>query len=456
MRLVKLTTDVIKRTVGLATALFIFTNINAQENSPYSRYGMGDIVPSQNIALRGMGGIGAGYSFDLSIPAVTVPSLNISNPASLGSLNSRGYTNVIFDVGGEIVRRTLKSNTSPAKYSSTNTNISYVQVGFPIAPKRWEAKGVSWGLSFGLKPVTRINYKIENGQRTSIDSILTTYEGSGGISQANISTGIKIKRLSLGVTGGYSFGNKDFATRVEIMNDSLLFYKSNTQSQSTFNGLFFTLGAQYEIKMKKGSLQLGAYSNLQQTLKAKRDNLEETFAYDGSGGTVTIDTIRFSSGVAGNLEMPASYTFGFIYNNSNWMFGADLGLTQWNDYRFYDQKDFVQNNWSFRAGAQYYPAKENTPVNKYWRFVKYRAGMYFGRDYIKFGESRNEYGITLGAGLPLTNFNLLRRGDFVTLNTGFEFGARGDKNSFSLRENISRITIGVSMNARWFQKPKYD
>jgi len=131
---------VIRRTIGLLTAFFICTNINAQENSPYSRYGMGDIVPTQSIALRSMGGISAGYSFDNSIPAVTVPNLNISNPASLGALSSRGYTNVIFDVGGEIVRRTLKSNTSPDKYTSTNTNISYIQVGFPIAPRRSRAE----------------------------------------------------------------------------------------------------------------------------------------------------------------------------------------------------------------------------------------------------------------------------------------------------------------------------
>jgi len=37
-----------------------------------------------------------------------------------------------------------------------------------------------------------------------------------------------------------------------------------------------------------------------------------------------------------------------------------------------------------------------------------------------------------------------------------EIGARGNRNSFSVRENITRISIGVSMNAHWFQKRKYD
>ena len=32
----------------------------SQDNSPYSRYGIGDIVPSTNINSRAMGGISAG------------------------------------------------------------------------------------------------------------------------------------------------------------------------------------------------------------------------------------------------------------------------------------------------------------------------------------------------------------------------------------------------------------
>src|SRR5215216_3408177 len=33
----------------------------SQENSPYSRYGLGDMIPDHNIVTRGMGGIAAGY-----------------------------------------------------------------------------------------------------------------------------------------------------------------------------------------------------------------------------------------------------------------------------------------------------------------------------------------------------------------------------------------------------------
>ena len=42
-------------------SLSLVISLQAQENSPYSRYGLGDLLPSQSILNRGMGGISAGY-----------------------------------------------------------------------------------------------------------------------------------------------------------------------------------------------------------------------------------------------------------------------------------------------------------------------------------------------------------------------------------------------------------
>jgi hypothetical protein len=111
-----------------------------------------------------------------------------------------------------------------------------------------------------------------------------------------------------------------------------------------------------------------------------------------------------------------------------------------------------------RVGTQYYPAKDNTPASKYWSFVKYRAGLYYGNDYVKLDQNnRSNYGVTFGAGLPLTSLQRMSYfREVVLLNAGLEVGSRGNKQSQSLRENIVRFSVGVSMNARWFAKPKYD
>ena len=231
------TTAIFNRITGFIFALLVTHFSQAQDNSPYSRYGIGDVVPNGNITTRAMGGISAAYSFDNSIKAVPISSLNIDNPASLGSLSNNSYINVLFDIGGEIDKHTLKSNNSPAKYTSNNTNISYLQFGIPIAGKKLEDKGIQWGLSFGLRPVTRINYKIEDYRRISnIDTALYTYEGNGGISQANISTGVKIKNFSFGVSTGYSFGSKDYSTKLRFLNDTIHYYSSNSAAKTRFGG----------------------------------------------------------------------------------------------------------------------------------------------------------------------------------------------------------------------------
>jgi len=453
MHLVKSTTAGLKRTISIFSALFITTIAIAQENSPYSRYGMGDIVPNQNIVNRGMGGISAGYS--------DFQSINFMNPASLGGLRS-----TVFDLGADIDIRNLKSNTSPDKFQSVNTLISYLQIGFPVGSEKMIKKDRFWGVSFGLRPVTRINYKIQKDERTAIDSMSTLYEGSGGISQANVSTGIKIKNFSAGLSTGYTFGSKDYSTQKSVVNDSVFHYPSNTAVKTRFGGVFLNAGMQYEITLKKNDvsvknkpiLRLGAYANFQQNLNARRDEVQETIAYDGNGGYISIDTVSFTSEVKGKVKMPATYGVGFTYAKNQLLFGADLELTNWENYRYYDQKDVLQNSYMFRAGAQYYPAKDNTPSSKYWSFVKYRAGVYFGNDYVKLDDkNRPNYGVTFGAGLPLTSLQRISYiREIVILNAGVEIGTRGNKQSQSLRENIMRFSLGISMNARWFFKPKYD
>ncbi len=455
MHLAKPTTAGLKRISVLLSTIFFSTLLLAQENSPYSRYGIGDIVPNQNILNRGMGGISAGYS--------DFQSINLVNPASLGNLR-----NTAFDIGAEVDIRNLKSNNSPEKFKSVNTVISYLQMGFPIGSKKFQAKGNYWGLSFGLRPVTRINYKIESNSRVSnIDSLNTLYEGNGGVTQANISTGIKFKNFSVGVSTGYSFGTKDYSTRLNFINDTVVYFKSNSATQTRYGGMFLNLGTQYEKVYKdtgnrpKAILKFGAYANLQQNLSARRDVIDETFAYDGAGGTYSIDTVNAFVDEKGRIKIPATYGVGFTYSNDNWLFGADVEMSNWASYRYYGQKDLVKNTFTIRGGVQYFPAKLNTSFTKYWSFVKYRAGFYYGSDYINLdNNNRSAYAVTFGAGFPLTklqrnNYELYRDGD-VVLNTGVEIGARGNKQSASLREGIIRVNIGVSMNARWFIKPKYD
>ena len=447
MHSVKLT--MAKILIVLIVACGLQTSAFAQENSPYSRYGLGDLTPNHNVFTRGMGGISAAVADNKSI--------NFTNPASLTSIY-----NTIFDVATEIDFRTLKSSNPAKKFTSANTYVSYLQMAFPLTTPKMAKKQMLWAMSFGLKPVSKINYKIEKNERTGIDSLNTLYEGSGGANQAFFGTGLRYKNFSIGINAGYMFGNKESSTILTFINDSVFYSISNSATKTTFGKFVINGGIQYDITLKKDAkgnteknLRLGLYGNLQQKLKAKSDIIRETIIYDQNGNPFRVDSVYIKN-VKGTIKVPAMVGLGFAYQDAHWLLGADFEYGNWASYRYLDSTDQVQNNWTIRAGAQYYPASENTPVKKYFNFVKYRAGLYYGSDYIKTNANRPEYGFTIGFGMPLTTLKRISyTGEYVVLNTGFEFGNRGNKQT-NLRENVMRVSIGVSMNARWFQKPKYN
>jgi len=437
----------------LIVACGLQMSAKAQENSPYSRYGLGDLTPNHNVFTRGMGGISAG----VAEPNV----INFTNPASLSILG-----NTIFDVGTEIDYRILKSTNPAKKFTSANTYVSYLQLAFPLTSKKMLKKGITWGMSLGLKPVSKINYKIEKNERlTGIDSLKTVYEGSGGVNQLHLGTGIRYKNLSIGINAGYMFGSKDYSTKLTFIPDSAsnFYYLSNSENKTTFGGFFINGGVQYDLTLAKDaknnitkSLRLGVYGNMQQNLNASNDLTREIIIYDNNGNQYQLDSVYAEKNVKGKIKFPAMVTAGAVYEDAHWMLGADFEYGNWASYRYYGQTDAVQNNWTIRVGTQYYPAKFNTPVKKYFNFVKYRAGVYYGPDYIKSTVNRPEYGFTVGAGMPLTSLRRISySGEYVVLNTGLEFGSRGNKQT-NVRENLVRFSIGISMNARWFQKPKYN
>ena len=452
MHLAKLTMTKFLPVLFVACGLQLTSN--AQEISPYSRYGLGDISPNRNILSRGMGGLAAG--------TMDYQSINFTNPAALG-----GIYNTIFDIGTEVDVRTLRQTNPASKFTSNNALFSYLQLGFPLTTKKMLKKDINWGMTFGLRPVSRIDYNIEKRERlTGVDSLFTLYNGTGGINQIFAGTGFQInegtgfnkKVYRFGVNFGYMFGTKDYSTKIILVNDTVDYYRSNSENNTHFGGMFIQGGFQFEdsirLGSKKGNLRLGLYGNVQQRLNAKQDILRETFSFDANGNAYRVDSIQDQKDVKGTIVFPSTIGVGFTYSGPNWTYGADLEFTNWANYTFYRQTDAVQNSWVVRVGTEYFPATKKTSAKKYFSFVRYRAGIFYGPDYVKVTANRPNYGVTLGASLPL-----MRRvgygGEWVVLHTGIEIGGRGDKN-VNVRENIMKYTVGISMNARWFQKRKYD
>ncbi|MET0391943.1 MAG: hypothetical protein ABW019_02330 [Chitinophagaceae bacterium] len=435
----------------------------SQDNSPYTRYGLGDLVPSTNINSRGMGGISAGYNDILSI--------NFNNPASYASFQAVGeqtskkmaYGRALLDVGLNIDNRTLSEPNVVGKFTASNVLFSHVQVGVPLRP--------NWGLSFGLRPISRISYNIISRERLRdpntnlpIDTASTTNQGDGGTYLASVGTGWRInlgkgQALSFGFNAGYLFGKKDYSTRRAIYNDSLSYNSGNFQTKTTYGNLFVNAGIQYQTKLATDLyLSLGVYGNWKQTLNASQDIIRETYYYNESTGNVRLDSVYDRKDIKGKIVYPSSYTGGFVIEKlvsaqkAGWLFGVDFSQGNWSEYRSYGQADTsVRNKWELRAGAQLRPV----PKSNYFSNVAYRAGLFIGRDYIHVKSDLPLLGVSLGLGLPLRNYNRLSPGQATVINLAFEFIKRGNNDNL-LKENMFRLSAGFSLSDFWFVRKKYE
>lgn len=131
MRSVKSTT-LRKLLMSCGSLLLSCSFLNAQDNSPYSRYGLGDLTPSTNIINRGMGSFSAAYSDPLSV--------NFNNPASYSAFlayrdeRSKKISSgrVLFDVGINFDNHTLREGSSAEKFTGSNAIFSYMQIGVPV------------------------------------------------------------------------------------------------------------------------------------------------------------------------------------------------------------------------------------------------------------------------------------------------------------------------------------
>ncbi|MEO5562832.1 MAG: hypothetical protein ABIR18_05335 [Chitinophagaceae bacterium] len=442
-----------------------FSSAFSQDNSPYSRYGIGDIVPSTNINSRGMGGISAANNDFLTI--------NFNNPASYSSFQTireatskkMQYGRAILDVGINIDSRTLREPNKIEKFTATNAIFSHVQVGVPLRP--------GWGLSFGLRPVSRVSYKLLTRERLkdpntgqSIDTATTLNEGDGGSYLASIGTGFKINlstysAISFGVNGGYFFGKKDYSSRRSIFNDSLSYNSGNLQTKTTYGNLYGNAGIQFFTKVAKDMyLTLGAYGNWKQQLNARQDIIRETYYFDESVGNVRLDSVYQQNEIRGKITYPSNYTGGFVLekevnlseNKGGWLVGVDFSQSKWSEYRFYGQPDpTVQDKWELRVGTQLRPAVKTN----YFSNVAYRAGFFIGEDYIIVQKKLPILGFSLGAGLPIRNYNRQSPGQATIINLAAEFIKRGNNDNL-LKENLFRLSVGLSFSDFWFVRRKYE
>ena len=408
-------------------------------NSPYSRYGLGDLQSSSFANTIPMGGLYNAVQNDTMAPFY----MNASNPASHASLRL-----TVFDIG-------FKSNTTQLQtidkdFRTTQSALSYIALGFPVTK--------FWGMSIGLLPYSSVGYKIYDTVTVdSIGKVNYSYEGTGGINQLYLGNGIRIKDLYVGVTVSKLFGDLIYFSYDSFPKASNFF---NTKySQTTHVGDYrFTFGAQYKYALKNNwSVIFGATGGLKTNLNVKRTTFGATYEND-FGVQVIKDTVVNEVDVDDTLTMPMVVGGGIVFKKGDrWMFGLDYTMQNWSAFTSFGQTGLLKNSQQFSFGAQYVPNKNAGVKEEYFKKIYYRAGFRYGNTFLELGNTPiKEYTVTLGAGFPLRKIKVGEVYSQSIVNIGLEFGKRGTTEIDLIQENYFKAVLGVTLNDRWFIKRKYD
>lgn len=396
-------------------------------NTPYSQFGLGQVLNNSSVINIGMGGLRNGLRYDNAI--------NISNPASLSALRFTTYEAGAFS-------NFTKFNSNTASAQRLNVGMSYIKVAFPVSNKL--------GLSFGLVPLSGIGYESRVQTTLSDTPVTNVYKGDGGLNQFYIATSYEIiKGLSLGVNANYLFGSINRSKANEFP-DSLNFYNIR-QTNSTYVGsLLMNFGLQYTYDLSDDRyLTFGLAGNTNTSLNATRSTLSKRYVVSSTGFEATIDTVENTEDKKGKILFPMLSSFGASYGKVNqFMIGADISMGQWSNLELYGVKQNLKNTMDVSVGGFFIP-KYNA-VGNYFKLIEYRLGVNYANSYVNInGENINQYSVNWGFGLPLPR-------SASRINLGFEYGSRGTKNAGLIQEEFFNVHLGLNFCDKWFLKRKYD
>lgn len=425
------------KNILLVIVLFSTVSASAQNtsSSPYSQFGLGDLKPSLLPQNKGIGGLSNG----LRKPG-PYSNINLANPASYSAIQL-----TTFDIGATTdIRQLSKTGISE---NSFNAILSHIAIGIPVSAKS--------AMSFGILPYSQTGYQYKNTGDVGGTKIDYIYSGDGGLAKAYLGYGFGLgKNLNFGVNAAYIFGNIKENRTTEFPED-LAALNSRTQVGNNVSGLSFDYGLQYEASLSKTSKLIIGYSgNAGNKLNSKTSTLTTRYIKDFVAGNESpaIDTTFFTEGVSKKLTLPLSHSLGFAFQKTDyWLFGADFSYAKWSDFRSGSENPGLNDTYGVAIGGQFTP--DPTAVSSYFKLVEYRMGLKYDKTYVNINNNDiNQYGLTLGLGLPLQS----SRTTFYKVNLAAELGQRGTLENSLIRERYLNLTLGFTMNDRWFIKPKFD
>lgn len=449
-----------------ALCLTVFTAHGQLTNSPYSRFGLGELQSAASIQSLGMGGV----SSSLADPNV----INMNNPATYGYLQRTAFQ---AGIGAQTTTSSSQGNTSTYRDGMLNE--------LALAFKRYGGK---WTYVLGLTPYSSTGYSV--AQKATInDSLNATYKykGNGGINRFTAGVNRQFQfttkhradssnvlhRLQFGLQLQYYFGKLEYVQRV-------LYGRTDTYDSRVYNDLKIgdmTLQAGFHYWMPLTSkreggktisskhLLFGGSYTLGQNMKATYSQLYENIVTTTTGAEFAVDTALFVKPVGGRVTIPQRLQGGismlmFTRSNSTILVGTEFIYQQWSAFRstFNDAgTNFPLNDMlSAAVGVEFTPKPTDAGRNFFSRCT-YRVGARNTQTYIQVrGNQIVRNSLSAGVSMPM----LSSKSPGSRMHFGVEYGTNGTQANGLLQERFVHAYIGVTLTPHisnpWFNVRKYD
>ena len=412
-------------------------------NSPYTRYGFGQLSDQNFGNSQAMGGISYGLRNGLHV--------NASNPASYSAVDSLTF---IFDAGLSLQNANFKEGN--IKTNAKNSSVDYIAAQFRLA------KGL--GFAAGFLPYSTVGYSISRNNIVTTDeygattTATQTFNGDGGLQQVFFGLGYNVfKGLSVGANFSYLYGDISHTSSTTFSNANA--FSSARTHKIDVSDYKLDFGLQYTQQLKeKHVLNIGATYSYGHELNSTGYRYTEVYNNGNSIQTQTVDTLKNVCNLPHSFGLGATY----VYDNRLTV-GFDYTLQKWSDVKFPTSKEdeggkseyiiqegLFQNRTKISVGAEYLP----NPIGRnYLSRVRYRVGAYYSSPYAKIDgkDGNREYGVSFGFGFPLTSYQ-----SRSILNISGQYVKVSPKVKGLLEENYLRINISLTFNERWFMKWKVD
>ncbi len=417
-----------------------------QDNSPYSRLGLGELDEGFFTHQQAMGGLSAAYYHPLY--------LNQQNPASYAFLRATAFESSLY---GKYAR--IKSATEEGVAEAWAGNISRLALGFPLRNPLNEARErrpYDWhgGMGLGLQPYTKMDYNVLSTRESEYDTTLNYFVGAGSTNLLYWGGALRYKDFSLGLKFGYLFGQLEY-TRSVIFQGIGLAYSDDFSDELTITGWYGEAGLMYRHRFRNEEGEKSGDRMLVAGLTAKPST---SFGTRSTKVYRTVnpvnpniaDTVLYEQGLKEEGRLPARWSVGAMYIEKNkWRVGVEYSMERWSQYVNPPKQEALVDAYRFSVGAEYVP--DYASYNNYLKRVRYRAGFFHRKDPRSISTTLTETGITMGAAFPI----ILARQQTSFIHLAL--GASRFGHPQTLQETRLRLSVGFTLNDNtWFYKRKFE